>query len=517
MILVTGGAGFIGANFVARLAGTRRASRSSTSTSSPTPATSAASRSLRGDARHVFVRGDIGDRAQVDALLAQHRPRAIVNFAAETHVDRSIHGPAAFVDTNVVGTFNLLEAARAFWSALPEEERRAFRFLHVSTDEVYGSLGPDDPPFTETSAYAPNSPVLGVEGGGRPSGARLSSHVRVADAHDQLLEQLRPAPVSGEAHSADDRQCDRRQAAAGLRRRPQRSRLALCRRSLRGDPRGARGGVPGATYNVGGDAEMTNLDVVGTICRILGELAPGRDYASLVTFVKDRPGHDRRYAIDADEDPPRAGVDSRRIVRQRNAQDGAMVSRQRRVARRGDERGISQMDLAQLRRRDGMRKAMSAIAKGNHPGRRLGHAALSGDARGVEAAAAGVRQADDLLPADDADAGGHSRHPADLHAGGHAALRAAPGRRRAMGSRAVVRGAAGARAASRRRSSSAASFVGGDASRAGAGRQHLLRPRFLGAARARQRPHRRGDGVRVSGRRSRALRRGRARRVRPRA
>ena len=148
-------------------------------------------RSLAGDERHLFVRGDIGDPAQVGALLREHRPRAIVNFAAESHVDRSIHGPAAFIETNIVGTFNLLEATRAWWAALPPAERDAFRFLHVSTDEVYGSLGAADPGFSRDHAVRAQQPVLGVEGGLRSPGARVSPHVRVADAHDQLLEQLR--------------------------------------------------------------------------------------------------------------------------------------------------------------------------------------------------------------------------------------------------------------------------------------------------------------------------------------
>ena len=157
MILVTGGAGFIGANFV--LDWLERASEPVVNLDKLTYAANLGSLgSLAGDARHIFVRGDIGDRSCVDALLAEHRPRAIVNFAAESHVDRSIHGPAAFVETNVVGTFTLLEAARAFCSALPAAERAAFRFLHVSTDEVFGSLRPDDPPFTEKTSYAPNSP-----------------------------------------------------------------------------------------------------------------------------------------------------------------------------------------------------------------------------------------------------------------------------------------------------------------------------------------------------------------------
>ncbi len=245
------------------------------------------------------MRGDIGDRAQVDALLAQHRPRAIVNFAAESHVDRSIHGPAAFVDTNVVGTFHLLEAARAFWAAAPDEARRAFRFLHVSTDEVYGSLGPDDPPFTERSPYAPNSPYSASKAAadhlvrayhhtyGLPTlTTNCSNNYGPRQFPEKLIPLMivnaiagKPLPVYGDGRNVRDWLYVGDHCAA--------IRAVLA------------GAAPGATYNVGGNAEMTNLDVVGTICRILAELAPGRDYASLVTFVKDRPGHDRRYAIDA--------------------------------------------------------------------------------------------------------------------------------------------------------------------------------------------------------------------------
>ena len=222
MILVTGGAGFIGANFVLDWLAATSASRSSISTSSRTPATSAISRRLRGDARHrVRARRHRRCRALVGALLARHRPRAIVNFAAESHVDRSIHGPAAFIETNVVGTFALLEASRAMVErSCRTAERAAFRFLHVSTDEVYGSLGPDDPAFCGDDAVRAEQPVFRVEGGVRSPRARVSPHVRPADADDELLEQLRSAAVSGEAHSADDRQCARRQAAAGVRRRP---------------------------------------------------------------------------------------------------------------------------------------------------------------------------------------------------------------------------------------------------------------------------------------------------------
>jgi dTDP-glucose 4,6-dehydratase len=298
MILVTGGAGFIGANFV--LDWLEGVAEPVVNLDKLTYAGNLGSlAALRGDARHVFVRGDIGDRAHVDALLAQHRPRAIVNFAAESHVDRSIHGPAAFVDTNVVGTFQLLEAARAHWAALPKEEGRMFRFLHVSTDEVYGSLGPDDHPFTETNAYAPNSPYSASKAAadhlvrayhhtyGLPTlTTNCSNNYGPRQFPEKLIPLMivnaiagKPLPVYGDGRNVRDWLYVGDHCAA--------IRAVLA------------GGVPGATYNVGGNAERTNLDVVGTICRMLGELAPGRDYASLVTFVKDRAGHDRRYAIDA--------------------------------------------------------------------------------------------------------------------------------------------------------------------------------------------------------------------------
>ena len=244
MILVTGGAGFIGANFV--LDWLEQTGEPVVNLDKLTYAGNLGSlANLRGDARHVFVRGDIGDRAQVEALLGLHRPRAIVNFAAESHVDRSIHGPAAFVETNVVGTFHLLEATRAFCSTLSDGERAAFRFLHVSTDEVYGSLGPADPPFAETTPYAPNSPYSASKA--------AADHLVRAYHHTYGLPTLTtncsnnygPRQFPGEAHPADDRQRARRQAAAGVRRRPQRPRLALCRRPLRGDPGGARGRTSG--------------------------------------------------------------------------------------------------------------------------------------------------------------------------------------------------------------------------------------------------------------------------------
>jgi len=298
MILVTGGAGFIGANFV--LDWLEKATEPVVNLDKLTYAGNLGSlAALRGDPRHVFVRGDIGDRAQVDALLALHRPRAIVNFAAESHVDRSIHGPAAFVETNVVGTFTLLDAARAYWSALPEGERVAFRFLHVSTDEVYGSLGPDDPAFTETTPYAPNSPYSASKAAadhfvrayrhtyGLPTlTTNCSNNYGPRQFPEKLVPLMivnalsgKPLPIYGDGRNVRD------WLYVGDHCTAIRAVLA--------------GGRPGETYNVGGNAEMSNLDVVHAVCRMLGELAPGRDYASLITFVRDRPGHDRRYAIDA--------------------------------------------------------------------------------------------------------------------------------------------------------------------------------------------------------------------------
>jgi dTDP-glucose 4,6-dehydratase len=298
MILVTGGAGFIGANFVHDwlAAGDEAVVNLDKLTYAGNLGNL---EGLERDARHVFVRGDIGDRAQIEALLAQHRPRAIVNFAAESHVDRSIHGPAAFIETNLVGTFTLLDATRAWWSQLPPRERAAFRFLHVSTDEVYGSLGPADPAFSETTAYAPNSPYSASKA--------ASDHLVRAYHHTyglpvlttncsnnygprQFPEKLiplmivnalagKPLPVYGDGQNVRDWLYVGDHCAA--------IRAVLA------------GGRVGETYNVGGNAEMRNLDVVRTLCAILGELVPGRDYASLVTFVEDRPGHDRRYAIDA--------------------------------------------------------------------------------------------------------------------------------------------------------------------------------------------------------------------------
>ena len=298
MILVTGGAGFIGANFVLDwlAAGDEPVVNLDKLTYAGNLGNLA---SVERDARHRFVRGDIGDAALVGALLAQHRPRAIINFAAESHVDRSIHGPADFIATNVVGTFSLLETVRSWWSALPAGDRNAFRFVHISTDEVYGSLGPGDPPFSETTAFAPNSPYSASKA--------ASDHLVRAWHHTfgvpvvttncsnnygpmQFPEKLiplmivnalagKPLPVYGDGGNVRDWLYVGDHCAA--------VRTVLA------------GGQPGETYNVGGNAETTNLAVVRTICDILAELRPGRDYASQIAFVTDRPGHDRRYAIDA--------------------------------------------------------------------------------------------------------------------------------------------------------------------------------------------------------------------------
>ncbi|HEY6821616.1 MAG TPA: dTDP-glucose 4,6-dehydratase [Burkholderiales bacterium] len=302
MLLVTGGAGFIGSNFV--LSTIAETGEAVVNLDKLTYAGNLGNLDgLRGDARHTFVTGDICDRSLVAGLLTAHRPRAIVHFAAESHVDRSISAPAAFVQTNVVGTFALLEEARGYFQELKGAEREAFRFLHVSTDEVYGSLGPQDPPFTETTPYAPNSPYAASKAAG--------DHLVRAYHHTyglptlttncsnnygpyQFPEKLIPLmirnalagerlPVYGDGGNVRDwlyvlDHCDA-------------VRLVLQR------------GKVGETYNIGGGNEKRNLDLVNTLCALLDELHPRASasgkYSSLISFVTDRPGHDRRYAIDA--------------------------------------------------------------------------------------------------------------------------------------------------------------------------------------------------------------------------
>src|SRR5438105_776679 len=298
MILVTGGAGFIGSNFV--LDWLQHADEPVINLDKLTYAGNLGNLvSVRDDARHIFVRGDIGDRALVRNLLSTHRPRAIVNFAAESHVDRSIHGPDTFVQTNVVATFHLLEEARTHWAARSPDERAALRFVHVSTDEVYGSLAPDEPGFCETTAYAPNSPYSASKAAsdhlvrayhhtyGLPTlTTNCSNNYGPRHFPEKLIPLMihnalagKPLPVYGDGQNVRDWLYVGDHCTA--------IRCVLA------------GGRVGETYNVGGNAEMKNIDVVHLLCDILSELKPGRDYRALITFVADRPGHDRRYAIDA--------------------------------------------------------------------------------------------------------------------------------------------------------------------------------------------------------------------------
>ena len=301
MILVTGGAGFIGANFVLDwLAGSEEPVVNLDKLTYAGNLENLVS--LRGDARHIFVQGDMGDRALVERLLAEHRPRAVINFAAESHVDRSIHGPEDFIQTNIVGTFRLLEAVRSHWSALPADEKTAFRFLHVSTDEVYGTLSQSDAPFAETNRYEPNSPYSASKA--------ASDHLVRAWHHTYGLPVLttncsnnygpyhfpekliplmivnalagKPLPVYGDGMQVRDWLYVKDHCSA-------------IRRVL-------EAGQPGETYNVGGWNEKPNIEIVHTICALLDELTPkagGGSYREQITFVTDRPGHDRRYAIDA--------------------------------------------------------------------------------------------------------------------------------------------------------------------------------------------------------------------------
>jgi dTDP-glucose 4,6-dehydratase len=299
MLLVTGGAGFIGSNFV--LSTLAQSDEPIINLDKLTYAGNLRNlESLEGDKRHVVLRGDIGDRPLVRQALERHRPRAIVHFAAESHVDRSIVGPADFIETNIVGTWSLLEEARAYWDALTGAERAAFRFLHVSTDEVYGSLGPTDTAFTESTPYAPNSPYAASKAAadhlvrayhhtyGFPA---LTGNCSNNYGPYQFPEKLipltirnalagEPLPVYGDGKQVRDwlyvlDHCE------------------ALRRIL-------ASGKPGETYNIGGGSERRNIDVVRALCEILDEARPrtAGSYAKQIRFVKDRPGHDRRYAID---------------------------------------------------------------------------------------------------------------------------------------------------------------------------------------------------------------------------
>jgi dTDP-glucose 4,6-dehydratase len=299
-ILVTGGAGFIGSNFVLDWLAT--SDEPVVNLDALTYAGNLRNlASLQGDARHTFVKGDICERPLVDQLLATHKPRAIVHFAAESHVDRSIHGPGAFMRTNVEGTFTLLEAARGFWSGLDGAEKAAFRFHHVSTDEVYGSLAPDAPAFTEAHPYEPNSPYSASKAAsdhlvrawhhtyGLPVlTSNCSNNYGPYHFPEKLIPLMivnavagKPLPIYGDGLNVRDWLYVRDHASA--------VRAILA------------GGRVGETYNVGGWNERANREIVHTICDLLDELRPSAEgsYRRLITFVTDRPGHDRRYAIDA--------------------------------------------------------------------------------------------------------------------------------------------------------------------------------------------------------------------------
>ena len=299
-ILVTGGAGFIGANFIH----TQR-DRNNCKIINLDKLTYAGNlitlKQLESDSQHIFVQGDIGDRELVDKLLDLYQPQAIVNFAAETHVDRSIDSPASFIETNVTGTFNLLESARQYWNKLTDSDRQEFRFLHISTDEVFGSLSPTDPAFTETTPYSPNSPY---------SASKASSdHLVRAYFHTYGL----PTLITNCSNNYGPYQFPEKLIPLMIL-----NGIAGKALPVYGDGQNVRDwlyvgdhclaielvlgkGVPGETYNVGGAAERDNLWLVNKLCEILDEFlpdSPHRPHSQLIKYVTDRPGHDRRYAID---------------------------------------------------------------------------------------------------------------------------------------------------------------------------------------------------------------------------
>jgi dTDP-glucose 4,6-dehydratase len=301
-ILVTGGAGFIGSAFVRRTIAERPEVRVVNLDALTYAGNLDSLASVSDNPRHVFVEGDIADQQLVGELLVRHQPTAIVNLAAESHVDRSIDGPEAFVNTNVLGTFRLLDVARDYWNELGDTDQPAFRFLHVSTDEVYGSLGADDPGFSETTSYSPNSPYSASKAAsdhfvrayhhtyGLPTLiTNCSNNYGPYQFPEKLIPLMilnalegKPLPIYGDGANVRDWLFVDDHCAA-------------IHRVL-------AGGTPGEVYNIGGDCERTNLEVVNAICAIVDRLKPALSHApctSLITYVDDRPGHDRRYAIDA--------------------------------------------------------------------------------------------------------------------------------------------------------------------------------------------------------------------------
>ena len=299
-LFVTGGAGFIGSNFI--LQQMREKSASIVNLDKLTYAGNPSNlKTVADDARYQFVQGDISDRDLVRKVLVRHKPIAIVHFAAESHVDRSIRGPDDFIHTNIVGTFALLEEVRAYWNALNNDEKANFRFLHVSTDEVYGSLGLDDPPFSETTQYAPNSPYAASKAAsdhlvrayhhtyGLPTlTTNCSNNYGPFQFPEKLIPLMilnardsKPLPVYGDGKNVRDWLYVEDHCAA----------VATV----------LQHGKPGETYNIGGWNEKPNIEIVETICNLVDEMAPRSQgsHRELITFVKDRPGHDRRYAMDA--------------------------------------------------------------------------------------------------------------------------------------------------------------------------------------------------------------------------
>jgi dTDP-glucose 4,6-dehydratase len=302
MIIVTGGAGFIGGNFIHEILSDLNAGEVLNIDCLTYAGNLQTLEKISSDLRYKFIQGSIADKDLVNRIFQEHKPTAIVNFAAESHVDRSIHGPGDFIQTNIVGTFNLLECAREYWTALQQDQKESFRFLHVSTDEVYGSLSPTDPPFTESNPYEPNSPYSASKA--------ASDHLVRAWFHTYGLPVLttncsnnygpyhfpekliplcilnalsgKPLPIYGDGQQIRDWLYVKDHCSA--------IRTVLEK------------GQVGETYNIGGWNEKANIEVVNQICHILDELKPredGKSYLEQITFVKDRPGHDRRYAIDA--------------------------------------------------------------------------------------------------------------------------------------------------------------------------------------------------------------------------
>ena len=493
MIFVTGGAGFIGSNFV--LDWLAQSDEPVVNLDALTYAGNLENlASLSGDSRHIFVKGDIGDFDLVARLLAEHQPRAIINFAAESHVDRSIHGPEDFIQTNIVGTFRLLEAVRAYWNGLAGEAKDNFRFLHVSTDEVYGSLGKRRPRLRRNPPLRTQQPVFGEQGRQRPSGACLPSHLRAAGAHHQLLQQLRPLPLPGKAHPAGHPQRARRQAAA---------------RSTATASRSATG--------------STSTDHCSAIRRVLEAGRVGRDLQHRRLEREAQPRrrpypvhHPRRtqspqrwQAVQGpdhlrqgpprprpplrhrcQQDRTRTRLEAGRNLRDRHQEDRTVVSRQP---------GLGSATLPAAPTRTGLasntEKAYDHPQR-HHPRRRRRHPAASGHPVGLQATAADLRQADDLLPADHADAGRHPRHPDHLHPAGHPALRATARRWLALGNQPAIRrpaqpGRPRPGLHHRRRLHRQRQLC------PRARRQHLLRPRFPPDSRQRRPAQRRCHRLRL--------------------